>query len=162
MNREDELASLRSWWHRPDARPAPVWGRRRVGKTALLQHFAAASGVPVVFHTGTGEAAGAEVATLSRHIAALLPDPLRNLDGEQEIDAVVLAQRDLARVPVLAGESKWARSVNAVRIKAGLIRKTAGLAADPGQLTYAICAREQVEHADADTLMVTAADIFAG
>ena len=48
-------------------------------------------------------------------------------DGEQEIDAVVLAQRDLARVPVLVGESKWARSVNAARIKAGLIRKAASL-----------------------------------
>lgn len=83
-------------------------------------------------------------------------------DGEQEIDAVVLAQRDLARVPVLVGESKWARSVNAARIKAGLIRKTAGLAADPGQLGYAVCAREEVEHADPDTLAVTAADIFAG
>ncbi len=52
------------------------------GKTALLQHFAAATGVPVVFHTGTGEAAGAEIATLSRQIAAVLPDPLRNL-GKQ-------------------------------------------------------------------------------
>jgi uncharacterized protein len=41
-------------------------------------------------------------------------------DSRQEIDAVVLAQRELTRVPVLAGESKWAHSVDAVRIKAGL------------------------------------------
>ncbi|MGH3192141.1 MAG: ATP-binding protein [Streptosporangiaceae bacterium] len=457
VNRVDELVSLRSWWDRPHPRPALVWGRRRVGKTALLQHFAVTTGVPAVFHTGTGEAAGAEIATLSRQVAVALPDSLRNLgeqpfgswrdildylarraqdspvllildefpeliasspalpgilrafldqvqgrtrlrviisgsavrtvaamreyraplygrfdltlllhpfrpheaalmlpeldaadrarvygvvggtplylswwdqsgtitenllelagrpgallltegqlvmatevgagehtsgvltaiaagrtrhneiqdaigaepsrtldrlvelriierllpvteqgtrsrrriyriadnylafylgplmrfraeierglgksiipalaalgdqqmgpvyeevfreflrraanegqlgenivavgpwwrdDGQEEIDAVVLAQRELARVPVLAGEAKWARSVNAARIKTGLIRKTAGLTPDPGQLRYAVCARDQVEHADADVLAVTAADIF--
>ncbi len=75
---------------------------------------------------------------------------------------MVLAQQDLTRIPVLAGETKWARTVNAARLKASLIRKTAGLAVDPDQLRYAVCARDQVEHADADTLAVTAADIFAG
>jgi hypothetical protein len=66
VNRADELSALRAWWDRPNARPALVWGRRRVGKTALLQHFAASTQAPVVFHTGTGETAAAEIATLSR------------------------------------------------------------------------------------------------
>jgi uncharacterized protein len=79
VNRAEELASLRAWWERPNARPALVWGRRRVGKTALLQHFAAATGAPVVFHTGTGEAAAAEIATVSRQTAAALPDSMRDL-----------------------------------------------------------------------------------
>jgi hypothetical protein len=77
-----------------------------------------------------------------------------------EIDAVVLAQRDLARVPVLAGESIWAHRVDAARVKAGLIRKAAGLCDDPGELRYAVCARDEVEHADMEILAVTAADIF--
>lgn len=141
VNRKDELAALRSWWERPGARPALVWGRRRVGKSALLQHFAAETIAPVVFHTGTGEAPGAEIASLCRQTA--------------------VAQRGLTRVPVLVGESKWASSVNAVRIKAGLVRKAAALAPDAeGLLRYAICARENVTHADEDTLTVTAADIF--
>ena len=82
VNRTDELASLRSWWKRPAARPALVWGRRRVGKSALLQHFAAATGAPVVFHTGTGEAAGAEIASLCRQTAIALPDQYRDLSAE--------------------------------------------------------------------------------
>jgi AAA+ ATPase superfamily predicted ATPase len=81
-------------------------------------------------------------------------------DGQHEIDAVALAQRALTRMPVLAGESKWASTVNAGRIKAGLIRKAASLTPDANDLRYAVCAREEVEHADHDTLTYTANDIF--
>ncbi|HEY1917823.1 MAG TPA: ATP-binding protein [Streptosporangiaceae bacterium] len=86
MNRADELAVLRSWWERSSSRPALVWGRRRVGKTALLQHFATQTKVPVVFHTGTGEAPGAEIATLCRQTAAVLPDRYRDLAAEPYAD----------------------------------------------------------------------------
>lgn len=82
VNRTDELASLRAWWERSAARPAIVWGRRRVGKTALLQHFAEQTGAPVVFHTGTGEAPAAEIASLCRQTAIALPDPQRDLASE--------------------------------------------------------------------------------
>jgi uncharacterized protein len=82
VNRTDELAALRSWWERPAARPAIVWGRRRVGKTALLQHFAVQTEAPVVFHTGTGEAPTAEIASLCRQAAIALPDPRRDLAAE--------------------------------------------------------------------------------
>jgi uncharacterized protein len=82
VNRTDELGALRSWWQRPAARPALVWGRRRVGKTALLQRLASETGVPVVFHTGTGEAPGAEIANLCRQVAAALPDTYRDLAAE--------------------------------------------------------------------------------
>lgn len=81
-------------------------------------------------------------------------------DSQQEIDAVVLAQRGLTRVPVLAGEAKWAGSVNAARVKAGLVRKAARLTREAAGLRYAICARDGVEHADDDTLTATAKDIF--
>jgi len=86
--------------------------------------------------------------------------PWWNDDSRQEIDAVVLAQRELTRVPVLAGESKWAHSVDAVRIKAGLIRKAAALTADVDELGYVVCARDTVEDPDTQAWAVTATDIF--
>ena len=67
---------------------------------------------------------------------------------------------DLTRVSVLVGESKWAQSVDAVRIKAGLIRKAAALTPDTDELSYVVCARDAVEHPDTQTRAVTAADIF--
>lgn len=72
-----------------------------------------------------------------------------------------LAQPDLTRVPILVGESKWARAVNGARIKSGLIRKASMVTDDTESLRYAVCAREQIEHADDETLTVTAEDIFA-
>lgn len=81
-------------------------------------------------------------------------------DGQQEIDAVVLAQQGLTRVPVLVGESKWASSVNGGRIKAGLTCKALVLSPDTEALRYAVCAQDSVEHADEDILTVTAQDIF--
>lgn len=65
VNREDGLAALR-WWWQTDSTAALVWGRRRVGKTALLQHFAADR--PAVFHTGAGRPAGGELAQLSLQV----------------------------------------------------------------------------------------------
>jgi AAA+ ATPase superfamily predicted ATPase len=81
-------------------------------------------------------------------------------DSQQEIDAVVLSQRGLTRVPVLAGESKWRSTVDARSIKAGLIRKAAVLTGQAETLRYAVCARDAVDRPDEDTLAVTAGDIF--
>ena len=81
-------------------------------------------------------------------------------DSQNEIDAVVLAQHGLTRVPVLVGESKWTSSVNAVRLTAALARKAVALAPDADNLRYAVCARDAVEHADDSTLAITAKDIF--
>jgi AAA+ ATPase superfamily predicted ATPase len=80
--------------------------------------------------------------------------------SEHEIDAVVLAEPDLTRLPVLVGEAKWGQSVNGARIKAGLASKAAHLTKDVSALRYAVCARSEVTQADQDTLCVTAADIF--
>jgi uncharacterized protein len=81
-------------------------------------------------------------------------------DGNNQIDAVVMAEHDKKRVPVLAGECKWGKHVDASRIKATLIRKAASLAPESEDLRYCVCARDEIVNADSDTLTVTAADIF--
>jgi uncharacterized protein len=87
--------------------------------------------------------------------------PWWGADGGSEIDAVVLAEPARTRIPVAVGEAKWARRVDAVRIRDGLVAKAAALPADVADLRYIVCAREHVDNADPHTLAVTAADIFA-
>ncbi len=83
-------------------------------------------------------------------------------DGQNEIDAVALAEPERTRVPVLVGEAKWARSVHTARLRAELREKAAKLTDDPDRLIYAICARESVIQSEMGVLPITAADIFAG
>jgi AAA+ ATPase superfamily predicted ATPase len=80
--------------------------------------------------------------------------------GQDQIDAVALAEPALTRIPVAVGEAKWAKSVDASRIKARLIAKAANLTEDVDRLRYIVCARSEVTRADDDTVVVTAADIF--
>lgn len=68
---------LAEWWGSPDPRPALVWGRRRVGKTALLQHFAQRH--RFVFHTGARRAGAGELAEFSRQVSLAVPDARRDL-----------------------------------------------------------------------------------
>ncbi|WP_205324271.1 ATP-binding protein [Glycomyces sp. YM15] len=77
VNRRSELADLETWWARTHPRPAMVWGRRRVGKTALLQRFA--SDKRSIFHLGTGRPERGEVAQLSRKVHQIAPSRVRNL-----------------------------------------------------------------------------------
>ncbi len=72
VDREQELRALTRWWDARGPRLAVVWGRRRVGKTALIQAFA--EGRRTVFHTGTRRPPGDELSTLSRAASAVLED----------------------------------------------------------------------------------------
>jgi AAA+ ATPase superfamily predicted ATPase len=99
VGRDEELSALRDWWTHASGRPALVWGRRRVGKTALIQRFA--DELPhVVFHTGVGEPAEAELAALSRHAATVLPTDIRDLgttpyrDWQDALDHLARAAHD--------------------------------------------------------------------
>lgn len=78
VNRTAELSALDRWWATSD-RAAVVWGRRRVGKTALIQQFTSTLNTPVVFHTGVGRPAAGEAAQLARQVAATLSHPIRDL-----------------------------------------------------------------------------------
>jgi AAA+ ATPase superfamily predicted ATPase len=94
---------------------AIVWGRRRVGKTALLQHFAA--DLPTVFHTGGGRPAAAELSAFSRAAAPLLANGPRDLearpfaDWDDAFETLALAARGrrllliLDELPALAETS---------------------------------------------------------
>lgn len=77
VGREQELDLLVSWWERPGSSMGLVWGRRRVGKTSLLQQFA--QGRRHVFHTGTGRPPGDELRVLSLAAAIATDTGLRDL-----------------------------------------------------------------------------------
>lgn len=84
VNRESELGQLESWWATPAAAMGIVWGRRRVGKTALIEHFA--DGRPAIFHTGSGRPAAAELAALSRAAMPFLAASFRDFDSRPFAD----------------------------------------------------------------------------
>jgi len=189
VGREAELAALRDWWEsRPD-RPALVWGRRRVGKTALIERFA--DGLSrVVFHTAIERGRGqAVLPAIERELDNVMGLPYEEAfreclwekafdgtlgisdvvdigpwwagGGQEQIDAVLLAEPELTRIPVAVGESKWARSVNGARQRAKLTAKAAALTPDVDRLAYIVCGRsEVVTQPGSDTIAITAADIF--
>lgn len=115
VNRESELEQLESWWARRASGIAIVWGRRRVGKTALIQEFAGAR--PTIFHTGSGRPAAAELAALSRAAAPLLTNGGRDLgarpfaDWDDALETLAFAARErplllvLDELPALAETS---------------------------------------------------------
>ncbi len=84
VSRADELAALEGWWERPDAGMCLVWGRRRVGKTLLLERFA--RGKRAVFHIARGAPARQELRALSRHVAAVAASGLRDLERRPFVD----------------------------------------------------------------------------
>lgn len=102
VNRTTELGLLRRWWRRERPRPAVVWGRRRAGKTALLQEFA--HDKRAVFHTGAGRAPGDELAHLTRQTRAAglsraADRPFR--DWDEALDELARAAADEPLLVVL-------------------------------------------------------------
>lgn len=65
VNRVRELRALERWWSE-QTQSAVVWGRRRVGKTALIQQFM--TDKPSIFHTGAGRSALEELAQLAERV----------------------------------------------------------------------------------------------
>lgn len=137
VNRGDELARLAAWWDEPGARLGVVWGRRRVGKTALLDAFA--TGRRAVFHTGAGRPAAEELRVLSVASRDAVGDQaLRDLrerpftDWRDALDGLAGAARDepllvvldefpelVASAPALPGEIRafWDRARSATKLR---------------------------------------------
>ena len=69
VNRSTELAQLEDWWTRGQGLGL-VWGRRRVGKTSLLEEFA--RGKRAIFHTFDGRPTQDELVGLSGAAAGVL------------------------------------------------------------------------------------------
>jgi AAA+ ATPase superfamily predicted ATPase len=84
--------------------------------------------------------------------------PWWSADSRVEIDAVAVAGR--RREPVLAGEAKWARSVDGARLRFELEQKAVSLPRRRTPLSYALCARREVSAAPSGTIVVTAEAIF--
>lgn len=102
VNRRDELQRLGEWWDTPLGALGLVWGRRRVGKTALIQEFA--RGMPTVFHTGAGRPPADELRLLSRNAAPILGEDIRDFRSRPFVDwddALETLGRETRERPVL-------------------------------------------------------------
>lgn len=106
LNRERELELLEEWWvSSPASKLALLWGRRRVGKTALLQRFA--DGKRTVFHTGAGRPIDDELRILSRLAAGVIEPGFRDLesrpfaDWEDLLETLATAAADEALLVIL-------------------------------------------------------------
>jgi AAA+ ATPase superfamily predicted ATPase len=84
VNRTQELGELERWHREPGGRLGLVWGRRRVGKTALIEKFAAER--KAVFHTAAGRPVADELRLLSRSAAGVVQTGARNLDARPFVD----------------------------------------------------------------------------
>ncbi|SDN38424.1 hypothetical protein SAMN04489726_6357 [Allokutzneria albata] len=139
VNRVDELAALERWW-RTGRQVAVVWGRRRVGKTALLHHFA--DGLRSVFHTGAGRSARAELVQLARQVATTQPHQLRDLtarpysDWDDALDDLALRAVD---EPLLVVLDEFPELVKGSPELPGVIRAFLDRAADRTKLRLLLC-----------------------
>lgn len=85
VNRSAELAALAEWWDEsPQGLLALVWGRRRVGKTALVSAFA--ENRPTVFFTGAGRPGTDELRVLSAAAAGIVAQGMRDLGARPFLD----------------------------------------------------------------------------
>jgi AAA+ ATPase superfamily predicted ATPase len=84
VNRENELALLSDWWAADGARLGIVWGRRRVGKSALLGRFAADK--PAILHTAASRPPADELRVLARAAAGVVRRGLRDLEARPFVD----------------------------------------------------------------------------
>lgn len=97
LKRERELDLFEDWWSSPPAsKPAFLWGRRRVPRTALLAAFA--DGKRTVFHTGDGRPVEDGLRILSCLAAGVIEPGFRDL-GARDRRRRGAAARDYRRVP---------------------------------------------------------------
>lgn len=140
VNRQHERAALEAWWSAAGAGLAIVWGRRRVGKTMLLQRFA--EGKRTLFHTAAGRPAVDELGLLSRAAATLGVSGIRNLearpfaDWDDALDTLAAAATTQPLLLVLDEFPELKSSTPHIE---GLIRAFWDRAATATQLRILVC-----------------------
>jgi len=102
VNRQDELAFLASVLERKRPTPAQLvllYGRRRVGKTALLRHWAEASGIPHTYWAAEKEPAPLQRRKLFARVLGVEPATATTFDSWdacwEAIAAVLREQRHI-------------------------------------------------------------------
>ncbi|HEV8635473.1 MAG TPA: ATP-binding protein [Chloroflexota bacterium] len=93
-DRQAEVAALDRFWEEPSAQCIPVVGRRRVGKTYLLEHFAA--GKRHVYHRCNLQGTEHQLARLGAAIAEATGDPVLRAQPPSTWEAVFAAIERLA------------------------------------------------------------------
>jgi len=77
VNRHRELATLDDWWEQPGPQLGVIWGRRRVGKSYLITHWARDK--HLVFHIARNRPVAEQLRHLSDRAHPLVSSPYRDL-----------------------------------------------------------------------------------
>lgn len=140
VNRRTELKTLEAWWEKPYPRPALIWGRRRVGKTSLVQEFA--KGRRAIFHLGLGRTESGELAQLSLKVAAAQFGGARNLTSrpysswEETLDHLASLARE---EPLLLVLDEFPEMVTKSPELPGILRAFLDLSREKTQLRILLC-----------------------
>ncbi len=142
VNRTEELGELAKWWSKPAARLGLVWGRRRVGKTLLLQRFA--QGRPrTIYHTFAGRSGADELAVLSRtwrsDLRSARQSPQWDLPSDSWTNFLEGLAREARAKPLLLILDEFQEGVAAIPELPGLIRALWDDRGGRGKLRILLC-----------------------
>lgn len=138
VNREQELAALARWWEGRGPRLGIVWGRRRVGKTALIEQVASAR--RTVFHTGSRRPVADELRAVSAAASSVLEE--RDLSANPFHDWADLFEsltREAKRAPVLLVLDEFPELVDVVPELPSIIRAVWERLASTSKLRVLLC-----------------------
>lgn len=77
VNRRRELAALDAWWRRPGPQLGVIWGRRRVGKSYLISHWARDK--RAIYHIARNQPPGEQLRQLSERARPVASTRYRDL-----------------------------------------------------------------------------------
>jgi len=97
VNRKRELAALDEWWQRPGPQLGVIWGRRRIGKSYLIGHWARDK--RAIFHIARNQPVREQLRQLSERASPLASS----------------ADRDLTRTPFSDWDDLFLVLANAAR-----------------------------------------------